>query len=105
LVLRVIVLALAIAAVPVSGLAQEKSPPAARPGIQASIQKAVAATPVVPVRVKAARTQSSPPPPKPSFFKTPAGIAVLAIIGGGTGYALYSAKHDKLPKTPPYPIQ
>lgn len=105
LVLRVLVLALAIAAVPVLSLAQEKSPPAAQPGIQVSMQKAVAATPNAAVRVKAAQTQGSPPPAKPAFFKTPAGIAVLAIIGAGTGYALYSAKHDKLPKTPPYPIQ
>lgn len=31
-----------------------------------------------------------------SFFKTPAGIATLAIFGAGVGYALYSANNDRI---------
>jgi hypothetical protein len=31
----------------------------------------------------------------PSFFKTPKGIAVLALVAGGFGYAAYSAVHDR----------
>ncbi len=31
-----------------------------------------------------------------SFFKTGAGIAVMAVLGLGVGYALYSAKHDRV---------
>ena len=97
LALRVLALAVAIAVVPVPLLAQEKSPPAAQPGIRASLHKVVTANPVVPTRVQATRTQgSTATPPQSSFFKTPAGIAVLAVIGAGTGYALYSSKHDRI---------
>jgi hypothetical protein len=32
----------------------------------------------------------------PTFFKTPAGIAVLAVMGAGAGYAIYSAQHDRI---------
>jgi hypothetical protein len=32
----------------------------------------------------------------PAFFKTPAGIAVLAVVGAGAGYAIYSAQHDRI---------
>ena len=97
LVSRVLVLAVAIAAVPVPTLAQEKSPPAAKPGIQASIQKVAASTSVAPARVPAARTQASPTTPaKSSFIKSPAGIAMLAVLGAGVGYALYSTSHDRI---------
>lgn len=32
----------------------------------------------------------------PSFFRTKVGIAVIAIVGAGTGYALYSANRDRI---------
>ena len=32
----------------------------------------------------------------PSFFRTPLGVAVIAIVGAGTAYALYSAQHDRI---------
>lgn len=31
-----------------------------------------------------------------SFFKTPKGAAVLALLGAGFGYALYSKFHDEI---------
>ncbi|MEW6320251.1 MAG: hypothetical protein AB1635_04085 [Acidobacteriota bacterium] len=31
-----------------------------------------------------------------SFFKTPAGVAVLVAFGVGVGYALYSASNDRI---------
>jgi hypothetical protein len=31
-----------------------------------------------------------------SFFKTPAGIATLVIVGVGTAYAAYSASNDRI---------
>jgi hypothetical protein len=101
LALRVLLLAVAIAAVPVPGLAQEKSPPAARPGIQASLHKVVAANPVVPTRVRAARTQTiTSTPVKGSFFKTPAGMAVIGILAAGGGYAIYSVSKQGLSSPP-----
>lgn len=30
------------------------------------------------------------------FFRSPAGIACLAVLAAGTGYALYSASHDRI---------
>jgi hypothetical protein len=32
----------------------------------------------------------------PSFFKTPLGLAVIAVVGGGAAYAVYSAQHDRI---------
>jgi hypothetical protein len=32
----------------------------------------------------------------PTFFKTPAGIAVVAVMAAGAGYAIYSAQHDRI---------
>jgi hypothetical protein len=34
-----------------------------------------------------------------SFFRSPLGVAVIAIVGAGTAYALYSAKHDRIHST------
>jgi hypothetical protein len=31
-----------------------------------------------------------------SFFKTRTGVAVLVVMAVGTGYALYSAKEDRI---------
>jgi hypothetical protein len=38
-------------------------------------------------------------PESKSFFKTPLGIAVIAIVGSGTAYAVYSAQHDRIHST------
>jgi hypothetical protein len=95
--LRVLALALVVAAVPLPALAQEKSPPATQSGIQASLHKVVAETPMMPAKVQAARAQgSTAEPPKTPFFKSKAGYAVLAVIGVGTGYAIYSTSHDRI---------
>lgn len=32
----------------------------------------------------------------PSFFKTPLGLAVIAVVGTGAAYAVYSAQHDRI---------
>ena len=95
--LRVLALAVAIAAAPLLCLAEESGPPAAKPGIQASMQKIAATTTLTKSPAKAARAQESPETTgKGSFFKTPAGIVVLGIIAGGTGYAFYAARHDRI---------
>ena len=46
-------------------------------------------------RPRTARQQSNNPQGG-SFFKSPAGIACLAVIALGTGYALYSASNDRI---------
>jgi hypothetical protein len=32
----------------------------------------------------------------PSFFRTPLGLAVIAVVGAGSAYAIYSAQHDRI---------
>jgi hypothetical protein len=40
--------------------------------------------------------QSTPGTESPSFFKTPTGAVVLAVMAIGVGYAIYSAQHDRI---------
>jgi hypothetical protein len=35
-------------------------------------------------------------PPRSGFFKTRTGLVVLAVMAVGTGYAVYSAKEDRI---------
>jgi hypothetical protein len=35
-------------------------------------------------------------PRQPGFFRSPAGIACIAVLAVGTSYALYSASHDRI---------
>jgi hypothetical protein len=50
------------------------------------------------VRPSARRSEqgSSPSTQSGSFFKTTPGIIVLATLGAGVGYALYSTSHDRV---------
>jgi hypothetical protein len=43
----------------------------------------------------AARAQSNDPHSQ-GFFRSPTGIVCLAVIAAGTGYAFYSASHDRI---------
>ncbi len=96
-VLCVLALALALAAVPVPVLAQEPSQPAAAPGIRASIPQVTATARVAPPRAQVAQApQGKAQLNSGSFFKSPAGIICLAVIGAGVGYAAYSASHDRI---------
>lgn len=96
--MRVLALALVIAAIPLPAFAGETSQAAPKPGIRASIEKAVAAQTVAPSTGPAVRAQSGTGADlgSPSFFKTPVGIAVVAVLAAGAGYAIYSAKHDRV---------
>jgi hypothetical protein len=98
LAVRVFALALALAAIPLPGLAEETNKPAPTPGLKASIARAAASGVTLeqaklPATPAEARVGSKP------FFKTPAGVVVLAVMAAGTGYALYSANHDRIPPT------
>lgn len=91
--LRVLALAAAIAAFPLTGFAGEPTPSAARPGIRASAAR-VAAT--IQLEKQAQETPDRTQLNNTSFFKTPAGIAVIAVVAAGTGFAIYSARHDRI---------
>lgn len=92
---RIVALALVLAAVPLPGWAGEPGQPPPAPGLKASIAKAATSG-------SAALEQSKPQAPdrsqlaSKSFFKTPAGIVTIIVVGIGTGFAVYSAKHDRI---------
>lgn len=98
--LRVLALVLIAAAVPLPCMAGDTSQPAARPRLQASIKPIVHA--IVSARPSAppAKLQATPDAKAQlgsrSFFRTPAGAVVLAVVAAGAGYALYSARHDRI---------
>jgi hypothetical protein len=108
---RAVVLAVVVALIPLPVAADEpervpkaaavetaKAPEA--PTIRAAIAKVDARDlkPTVPSRTTARRSEqtSNPATDSPAFFKTGTGIAVLAVIAAGVGYALYSTSHDRI---------
>jgi hypothetical protein len=97
--LRVLSLALVAAALPLPALAGDATQPTSKPGLRISIQHAAAS----------ASLEQAPQAPapdgkaalaSPSFFKSKAGLAALAIVAAGTGYAFYSISHDHIPQRP-----
>lgn len=92
---RVVALALMLAAIPLPGLAGEPNKAAPTPGLKASMAKVAASGSVT-------LEQSKPATPdraqlgSRSFFKSPAGIATILVVAIGTGFAVYSAKHDRI---------
>ena len=95
-----LVVALALVVAPLPAMAGEPTTrPASTPSIAAAAQQAVTAQLRAP-RPANARAQSTPTTNtdlgSSSFFKTPAGIITLAVIGAGVGYAIYSTNHDRI---------
>lgn len=112
---RAVILALCLALVPLPASAgdtvQPRDPstapsvgaPEARP-IRAAIQKLDSrdlasrstASRTAPRRSDRSAQSADPVKQSPTFFKTGPGIAVLAAIAVGVGYALYSTSHDRV---------
>jgi hypothetical protein len=61
----------------------------------AQIVARAAASPARPARVRQERQGTTSPNSTP-FFKTTPGIIALSVMAVGTGYALYSAQHDRI---------
>lgn len=59
------------------------------------VARDVSAPPARPLRGREAR-QRSTSTGSTSFFKTRPGMIALAVMAAGTGYALYSAQHDRI---------
>ena len=79
-------------------LASSPSTPTPSPFSAAAIAKAVkntpaplAATAVAPAKAPARAKQANG-----SFIKSKMGMAVIAVFAVGTGYAIYSAKEDRI---------
>ena len=65
------------------------------PDLHGAVIKAVQRD--VALRPSAARSQTGTPnADSPSFFKSPAGVAVLAVFAAGVGYAIYSTRNDRI---------
>jgi hypothetical protein len=93
---RVMTLALILAAVPLPGLAGEPVKTAPTPGLKASIAKVASSSASL---LEQAKPEAAPDRAKlgsTSFFKSPAGIATLVVVAIGTGFAVYSARHDRI---------
>ncbi len=90
---------LVTAFVPAMAASQEQ-PTGSLPFSNKSIAKVVAnTTPDSLVRTDSTAAASKTPAQATksgSFFKTRTGVVVLAIMAVGTGYALYSAKEDRI---------
>jgi hypothetical protein len=101
LVIRVLVLALAVAAVPLPSFAGEPSGPvASKATITGSIQRAVAVTALAPARGRAAGAQADKTElASPSFFKSKAGVIALVVLAVGAGVTVYSSQHDRIHST------
>lgn len=88
----------AVAAVPASALCASDAPVQA----QATTQSEAAAETVTQGPTQAQAATQAPAksggekPSRWSFFKTPAGVAVLATVAAGLGYTLYSMQHDRV---------
>ena len=111
---RAVVLAVAVAMVPLPAFAGALSTPERR--AQPPPQVAGTIKPAQPLRAAIEKidardfkpTTSSRNAPRraaqdttagkesPAFFKSGTGIAVLAVVAAGVGYALYSTSHDRV---------
>lgn len=98
---RAVVLALAVTISPLPLAAADRAPAAPAQPLRTSIAQHAAREVLVgspktaqrsapKTRAQQSTAQSS------GFFKSPAGVACLAVIAAGTGFALYSASHDRI---------
>jgi len=90
---------IALASVPLAA-AESPAPPSVN--IKAAVAKAASterleSAPTA--RIQTAQQGTAMAPESKSFFKTPLGIAVIAVVGSGTAYAVYSAQHDRIHST------
>ena len=99
---RAIAVGMTIALTSLPLAAAEADRPATPPTLTAAIARAAASEPLT--AATASRAQTAPPAGAPNlgsrgFFKTPLGMAVIAVVGAGTAYAIYSAQHDRIHST------
>lgn len=94
-------LAIAITLVPLPLLAADRAAPAPAQPLKASIAKHAVRDVLVAASKSEARSAKQAGaqrtnPQSSGFFRSPAGIACVAVLAAGTGYALYSASHDRI---------
>ncbi len=99
---RVVAILMVVALVPLPALAGESGQPSKSPkGLAASIATNAAREAAASTRTPAPVARQADQAKNPDlgtwgFFKTPLGIGVVAVLAVGTGYAIYSQKHDRI---------
>jgi hypothetical protein len=96
---RVLAAGLTIALAPLPLAAAETDRPAPVITLKTAIAKAAATERLASSTAAPAQTAQpagAPTPESRRFFKTPVGVAVIAVVGAGTAYAVYSAQHDRI---------
>lgn len=69
--------------------------PVSSPFSAAAVERAVKSTPA-PVAATPAKTPAKAKQASGSFIRSKKGMAVIAVFAVGTGYAIYSAKEDRI---------
>lgn len=98
---RAVLLVLAVALIPLPVAASEATPASkAKTTSQVSLKdgaaRAAARTPLAPAGRARRAEQDTAGKESPRFFKTRGGVVALAVMVVGVGYALYSAKDDRI---------
>lgn len=97
-------LAAIVALVPLPAAAGPAGTQAKAPTLTIAMQRMVArdmaSAPAASSRVSgpsaASRARQTPAAGRSGFFKTRPGIVALVVMAAGTGYAVYSATHDRI---------
>ena len=93
-------LALTLALIPLPVAASDAAPATKAKASQVSLKegaaRAAARTPLAPAGRARRAEQDATTKSSPGFFKTPAGAIALGVMVAGVGYALYSAKNDRI---------
>jgi hypothetical protein len=97
----VLAIALIVTSLPALGAEPQSLTPApGKVGIKVSAERAAKAlAPTMKAEPRAARAQTTSGADTRggwAFFKSPAGAVILATLGAGVGYALYSTQHDRI---------
>jgi hypothetical protein len=95
-VARLVALAMVVALCPLPVFAGPPGSPEKATPIRNSAATIAATVRLEPAPVAAQATAGAPGTNSPSFFTKPIGIAVLATLAAGVGYALYSTQHDRV---------
>ncbi len=89
---------LALVPLPVAaddGAAQAKTTSNIKVSMERIVSRDIASAPVSSSLARPAR-QGQAPGNSSGFFKSKPGIIALVVMAAGTGYALYSASHDRI---------
>jgi hypothetical protein len=94
--IRAATLVVMTALIPLPVVAADTATTKSPPTIKASMERIVARDIAAAKAIARADRQGGSPGSSPNFFKTGPGMIALVVMAVGTGYALYSAQHDRI---------